>query len=158
MEQQQRGLAWLGGGMLRTFHQPGDFLLCARIGRFMWQVSDRLEQTSLPDFLAGLEHGGGLHGPDMAANTKRIARLRQAWLNLDRYASRNTCYIRALTLFRFLAPQSGSLHIHFGVNPGDNPGDRVHGHAWVSWNGRVLEAPEPVQRGVVEELYVYPVK
>jgi hypothetical protein len=153
---QQRGLAWLGGGLLRTFHQPGDFMLCTRIGRFMQRVPIEMEQTSLPEFLNRLEHRGGLKSDDVSASTARIVRLRQAWLNLDRFASRNTCYIRALTLFRFLAPSAGGLRIHFGVNPGDNPGDRVHGHAWVSWNGQVLEAPEPVERGIVEELYTFP--
>lgn len=156
MADRSRGVSWFFGGLQRTFRQPGDVALCARIGRFMWRVEHELEHTSLPDYLADLEHRGGLAGPDVVADTARIARLRQAWLNLDRFASRNTCYIRALTLFRFLAPEQGRLCIHFGVNPGDDPGDRVHGHAWVSWNGTVLEAPEPVQRGIVDELYVFP--
>jgi hypothetical protein len=122
----------------------------------MRRVASALESVSLPDFLAALEHRGELTDSDVLVSRARIARLRQAWLNLDRYAELNTCYIRTLTLYRFLNPREGLLRIHFGVNPGEDPEDRIHGHAWVTWNGQVLEAPDAVLSGVVTELYAYP--
>lgn len=45
---------------------------------------------------------------------------------------------------------------HFGVEPGADANDRIHGHAWVTLDGELLEAPEPVLAGRVRELYVYP--
>lgn len=45
---------------------------------------------------------------------------------------------------------------HFGVEPGADANDRIRGHAWVTLDGELLEAPEPVLAGRVRELYVYP--
>jgi hypothetical protein len=48
------------------------------------------------------------------------------------------------------------MRIHFGVEPGVSATDRLRGHAWVTVDGALLEAPEPVLAGRVRELYAYP--
>lgn len=60
---------------------------------------------------------------------------------------RNTCYVRALTLYRFIHPGKGNLKIHFGVEPKIPPNDRLRGHAWVTIDGILVEAPTPVLEG-----------
>jgi len=148
-------LRWAWQGFGRTFRQPSDVLLCLRIGCFLCALPYRLERSPLPDILRQVAAGRRRAAVDpVDAGVERIARLRQAWLNLPMLAARNTCYVRAITLFRFL-DGGGKLCIHIGVEPGVAPDDRLRGHAWVTHRGRLLEPPEPVLAGRVKELYVY---
>ena len=149
-------LSRLRQGLGRTFKQPSDVLLCLRIGYFLCALPRRLERVPLPEILRRL--GGARRArtwaDDLDAGVERVARLRQAWLNLSALAARNTCYVRAITLFRFL-DGGGHLRIHLGVEQGVSADDRLRGHAWVTHHGRLLEPPEPVLAGRVKELYVY---
>ncbi len=150
-------LPWIWQGLGRTFRQPSDVLLCLRIGYFLCVLPRRLERLPLPEILRRIGASGrraGATANPIDADVERVARLRQAWLNLPRLAARNTCYVRAITLFRFL-DGGGKLCIHIGVEPGVAADDRLRGHAWVTHQGRLLEPPEPVVAGRVKELYVY---
>jgi len=138
-------------GFARTFHRPADLMLAFRIGVFLWQLPRRLDRQPLDSLLRELAEGS-----DLQSDAQRISRIRQAWLASPLFRERNTCYIRALTLYRFLGDQRNSKRIHFGVEPGMRPGDRIHGHAWVTLDGDVLEAPEPLLSGRVRELYSFP--
>ncbi len=66
------------------------------------------------------------------------------------------CYVRALTLYRFLDPGAALLRIHFGVEPGVDAADRLRGHAWISVGGDIFETPDPVRAGRVREIYGHP--
>jgi hypothetical protein len=88
-------------------------------------------------------------------DVSRISRIRQAWLASPLFSSRNTCYVRAFTLYRFLDAGNAQMAIHFGVEPGVEEGDRLRGHAWVTLDGELLEAPEPVLAGRVKELFTH---
>ena len=143
-------------GLTRTFRQPADVVLALRIGVFLWRLPRRLDRQPLDGVLRELATESGDASSDLHSDAQRISRLRQAWLASPLFRARNTCYIRALTLFRFLAHDGRSLRIHFGVEPGTHPGDRVRGHAWVTAGEEVLEAPEPLLSGRVSELYAFP--
>ena len=143
-------------GLRRTFDSPWDVPLCLRIGWFVWRLPASMERRPLPEVLAGIRQPMGDAGEAIDGQVGRIGRLRQAWLNLPSLAARNTCYVRAITLYRFLRPDRGTLRIHFGVEPGVSPDDRVRGHAWVTHEGDLLEPPEPVVAGRVREIYVFP--
>lgn len=146
----------IGRGFARTFHRPADLVLAARIGVFLWLIPRRLDRQPLDRVLRELATESRDASSDVYSDARRISRLRQAWLASPLFRARNTCYIRALTLFRFLADDSRSMRIHFGVEPGTDPGDRVRGHAWVTVGEEVLEAPEPLLAGRVSELYAFP--
>ena len=143
-------------GFRRTFRSPRDVELAFRIGAFVWNLPRRLERLPLDRLLRELEATRGLPASNPHAAVERIARLRQAWLASPFLRARNTCYVRAITLYRFLDAGGRRLRIHFGVEPGVNAGDRVRGHAWVTVDGELLEPPEPLLAGRVRELYAYP--
>lgn len=143
-------------GFARTFHRPTDLVLAFRIGVFLWLLPRRLDRQPLDRLLRELASESRDGSSDLHADAQRISRLRQAWLASPLFRERNTCYIRALTLYRFLDDGRSSIRIHFGVEPGMNTEDRIHGHAWVTVNGDVFEAPEPLLSGRVRELYSFP--
>jgi hypothetical protein len=131
-------------------------VLCLRIGHFVWRLPRLLDVRPLPEVLAAIRQPPGRSAEDVDRQVARVGRLRQAWLNLPPLAARNTCYVRAITLYRFLGAGGGALRIHFGVEPGVSADDRVRGHAWVTHGGELLEPPEPVVAGRVREIYAYP--
>jgi hypothetical protein len=138
------------------FRQPGDVALTVRIGWCLWRLPRRLERGELPALLADLRAAPRPAAADPAAAGQRIARLRQQWWRLPAFRRRNTCYMRALVLYRFLDPGTRPMRIHFGVTPGADPLDRLHGHAWVTVDGEIFEAPAPVLAGNVREIYRHP--
>jgi len=147
---------WAADGVLsgirRTFQEPGDAALAARIGFFLLLIARRLDKTSLVELLKEMDEKQGT----AVKGVERITRLRQAWLASPVLSARNTCYVRAMTLYRFLDGGDRDKRIHFGVEPGVSASDRLHGHAWVTLDAELLEAPEPVLAGRVRELYAYP--
>lgn len=136
----------------RTFLAPGDVILALRIGWFLYRLPPHMARTALPELL----DGWALSRRPRQCAAERILRLRRPWL-AHVFPSHNTCYVRALCVYRFLtADARRSMRIHFGVEPGIEPGDRLRGHAWVTLDGELLEAPEPVLAGRVQEIYSHP--
>jgi hypothetical protein len=149
---------WAADGIVRglrsTIRRPSDAVLAARIGLFIARMPRRLARRPLDQLLNEVDlERRSANGRTESAGVDRISILRQAWLASPLFRNRNTCYLRAFVLYRFLDVGSGKLAIHFGVEPGMNESDRLHGHAWVSLAGDVLEAPEPVLAGRVTELF-----
>jgi hypothetical protein len=147
-----RGLSWR---IHRAFRQPSDLWLALRIGHFLWYAPARMARSALPSLLAELAAAPRPAAPDLGAGMERITRLRGLWLRRRRFHSRNTCYLRALTLFRFLDGSHRRVRIHFGVEPGAG-GERHRGHAWVTIDGELWEAPEANTAGRVQEIFAYP--
>ena len=139
-----------------VLRQPGDWLLGLRIGWFLWQLPPQMEQLALPVLLERLRTAPRPPAADAVGAVARIARLRQPWLNHPPLASRNTCYMRALTLYRFVDPRGRALRIHFGIEPGVDARDRLRGHAWITVNDEVFEPPDPLLAGRVREIYCHP--
>jgi len=123
----------------RTFRRPADVWLTLRIGWFVWRAPADLGGRDLPSFLDRLQRARRPPAPDPASAYERVARLRQPWLHLPGLRGRNTCYVRALTLYRFLDPGAGDLELHLAVEDGYDAGDRLHGHAWVSVDSVAFE-------------------
>ena len=140
----------------RMFKTPGDILLTIRIGLFVFRLPRATQKSDLPSLLKKFRQASGPLAVDLDTGVARIARLRQPWFRLPYLGTRNTCYVRALTLYRFLNIPGSSIKIHFGVEPPRIPGEHTRGHAWVTANGKMLEPPDPVVSGRVKELYVYP--
>ena len=82
-----------------------------------------------------------------------MVRLTRRWLRLVPLRPRDTCYLRSLVLFRFVDARGGDLCLHFGVDEPRTPGERLHGHAWVSLNGEPLNPPETLVEGRLREMY-----
>ncbi len=138
--------------MHRTFLVPGDVVLALQIGWFLHRLPRRMARTALPQLLDQLRQS---RRPGYCP-LERVLRLRGPWLSRV-LPSHNTCYVRALCVYRFLTPGLGRImRVHFGVEPGVDPGDRLRGHAWVTVDGELLEAPEPVVAGRVKEIYSHP--
>ncbi len=92
--------------------------------------------------------GVGVHGrsfPRLAAWATRVEPAaptpavdveRIAWLvGVAARATRFKCLVRSLTLSRVLARRGIATSVQIGVRPGDR---ELLAHAWVEWNGRVL--------------------
>ena len=136
--------------------QPGDIALALRIGMFFWTAALDLERRDLPAFLDRLRRSPRPAARNLQSSVERITRLRQPWVRLALFRGRDTCYTRALVLYRFLDAGPHRMRIHFGVEPGMDPKDRLRGHAWVTTDGEIVEAPDPVREGRVREIYVHP--
>jgi hypothetical protein len=139
----------------RSLRDFRELPLMLRIGLFVLSVPRELGRIDLTDFLHTLRGAQRVNVGRSTAGFEQVARLRQFWLSLPVLRWRNTCYVRALTLYRFLDCGKGDLRIHFGVEPGVRPYDRLRGHAWVTFDGHVLEERAVLERPV-REIYVHP--
>jgi transglutaminase superfamily protein len=124
-----------------TIKSVSDLPWLARIGWFVLRLPTDVENSHLDDFLAKLEKSVRPEAADPRAGAERIARLRHPWLRVPGLRSRDTCYVRALTLYRFLDSGPHDLQLRVGVEWHDRPGGVLRGHAWVTLDGGVLEGP-----------------
>ena len=135
--------------------QPRDLWLLLRIAIFLRTAPARLERQGLAAMLRVMEGRPRPLCTDPAAGVRRIARLRNFVLRQPGFHSRDTCYLRALTLFRFLDAGGRDLRFQLAVEPGEADG-RQHGHAWITVSGESFEPPEAVQHGRTTHLFAYP--
>jgi len=135
----------------RTIRRPADIPFAVRVGWFLCSAPSSLERRDLTAFLHRLRRRRRPRAHDVAADYERIARLRTPWLRLPGLRARNTCYLRALTLYRFLDARDASVKLHLGVEERVDRNERLHGHAWVTVDGIVLEeGPATISRPVRE--------
>lgn len=127
--------------LARTVRHPEDILWLARIGWFVLRLPMNVERTHLSAFLGQLRTAPRPPAIDPIAGAERIARLRTPWLRSPGLRSRDTCYVRALTLYRFLDPAGHDVSLRVGAEWFDRPGGILRGHAWVALDGTVLEGP-----------------
>lgn len=139
----------------RTFRAPGDVLWCLRIGAFLWRAPARMERLPLPEFLARQTRASRVPAAGIEEGIERIARLQGVWLRRRALRAHDTCYLRALCLFRFLDAGGGMLRIHFGVEPALRDGRR-RGHAWVTVDGVPYGVPEGIDGDALNEILVFP--
>jgi hypothetical protein len=124
-----------------TVKSASDIPWLVRIGWFVLRLPTNVENSHLDDFLAKQELAPRPPATDPHAATERIARLRHPWLRVPGLRSRDTCYVRALALYRFLDPGAHDVQLRVGVEWHDHPGGVLRGHAWVTLDGQVLEGP-----------------
>lgn len=136
----------------RMFHEPSDLWFAASIGLFIWRAPDIMRRRNLRVFLGELRALPRPKAASAAESLERIQRLRQLCLRFPAMRSRDTCYVRALTLYRFLEAGANQVSIHFGIEEKEDPLERLRGHAWVSVNGRLFEGPPEVITANIKEV------
>ena len=140
---------------------PGDILLLAQVGYFIWHTPRRLERMPLPELLADLRAAKRRASsrpprPDPAPSVARINRLSGPWFRLTPLRSYNTCYLRALMYYRFLDAERHDLKIHFVVEPPRAHEQRLRGHAWVTVGDTAIEPPLPEVMARTRSIYTFP--
>lgn len=126
----------------RMFSTPADIPLALQIGYFIWRVPSELEITHLSGMLDGFRQDRRPHASSLDAGVERLMRLSEPWLRRRFFRARNTCYLRAMILYRYLDSGGEDMSIHYVIEPPRDTGDRLHGHAWVTVSGEVLDVED----------------
>ncbi|MFN2449583.1 MAG: lasso peptide biosynthesis protein [Candidatus Baltobacteraceae bacterium] len=141
---------WTPRGIAQRFRavvgHPRNLPLFVQVGWFIATAPNRMAKTELSSFVRTLREGA-LRRADRGT----LSRMRAFWL-VRFFPRHNTCYIRAMTLYRFLQCDTGRLRLHFGIEHRSNSRERLHGHAWVSHDGSVIEGPPIAFTGGVREI------
>ncbi len=140
----------------RIVKRPSDIWFALQIGYFIWRAPALLRQRNLREFLADLRTLPRPAATDTKSSLERILRLRKLCLRLRLLRSRDTCYVRALTLYRFLDAGAHVVSIHFGIEEKDDPRERLRGHAWVSVDGEFFGGPPEVFNARIREVPLIP--
>jgi hypothetical protein len=140
------------GVIARALRSPADGWLMIRMGVFIAWLPEKVRRTNVVHYFRELATAPRPRAQTIERSYDRIARLRAACLSMPRLWRRDTCYIRALTLLRFLDPGEHHVRVHFGVEQSQSKTERLRGHAWVSVDGRPFEAPDVVFQGRIREV------
>ena len=127
---------------------PADAVLTVRIALFIARLPADLGRQDVASFLRELRSSPRPPCADVHAGVARVKRIRDAVLSLPRYWQRNTCYVRALTLYRFVDAGERRLRLHFGIERQE----RLHGHLWLTLDRELLEAPDGVMLSALREV------
>jgi hypothetical protein len=74
-----------------------------------------------------------------------------AVLSLPRFWRMNTCYVRALIIYRFLPAADHDVLLHIGIEQRGEARE-LHGHAWLTLDDELLEAPDDVLLSSLREV------
>ncbi len=136
--------------------RPQDVILGIQIGLFILKAPTLLKRRELSEFLQSLREPQRKGVGPIRSDMESVVRLRSRWLRLPVFGSHNTCYVRALTLFRFLDAPGKRVLIHFGIEQRDDRAERLRGHAWVTVDGEVVEGPQAEITGRLVEIPISP--
>ena len=146
---------WTPHGLMQRYRrivcEPGDLRLCWQIAVFVARAPRLIETQDLRSFIDGLRSD-----PAPRGRYAQVARLRSFVLSKPWFARANTCYVRALTLYRFLDERDGDIGLHFGIERRACVSDRLHGHAWITLKGKMLEGPPEAVEGRIREIRLLP--
>ena len=134
--------------VLRLATRPKEAVLALHMAAFIARLPNLLAQSDLPTLLRRVREER--HVPRASFETIRV--IRGICLRVAPLANRNTCYVRALTLYRYVDAPDAELALHLGIEHRDAAHTRLHGHAWVTRNGSILEAPASVTDGKIFEI------
>jgi len=141
----------------KTILQPGDLVLMVQIGFFIWRIPASLKKQNLKQFLEEIHKSSRPKTDKFQDSVERIIRLRKPWLRLNKLKSYDTCYVRALTLFRFADAQGEDIKLHFVAERKEKNKDRLKGHAWITIADKIIEEPSLLsEQGKVKEIFSYP--
>jgi hypothetical protein len=135
-----------------ALRHPGDVPLALRLGWFLLRAPTDLEDRDLRAFLAEVRDAPRPPAADAYQGMQRVVRVRRALLSLPILRRRDTCYLRALSLYRFLDGAGRQVAFHLGVEPPRKTGERLRGHAWVTLDGELLEGPPDADLARVVEV------
>jgi hypothetical protein len=133
---------------------PQDIVLAVRIAWFVNRLPGDLARRDVATFLRDLRRPNAARrnvGRDVYAEARHIRRIAMAVLSLPRYWQRNTCYVRALVIYHFLAATDHDVVLHLGIEQ-RGPERELHGHAWLTLDGALLEAPDDVLLSSLREV------
>jgi hypothetical protein len=136
--------------------RPEDLRFALQLGWFLWRAPAGMQASHLAELLdqtARLPRPAAL---SPQASLERIERLSRPWLRLPWLRASNTCYLRALLLYRFLDPGDLPMQIVYAVEPDRTPGARLRGHAWVSVGDQPLGLADATIPARSRPLYVHP--
>lgn len=134
---------------------PRDVMLAVRIAWFVRRLPDALARRDVASFLQGLRKMNASRRKgrrrDVRAEAGHIRRIAMAVLSLPRFWRMNTCYVRALVIYRFLPAADHDVLLHIGI---EQRGERreLHGHAWLTLDDELLEAPDDVLLSSLREV------
>lgn len=135
---------------LRLARRPSDAFLLLHMAMFIATTPRLLSKGDLRKALGRIRTTGRI----TRASYERIQLLRGICLRFGPLVKSNTCYVRALTLYRYLDAPDDRVAVHFGIElqkPGD---ERLHGHAWVTVDGKILEGPPAALEGRIREIRI----
>ena len=135
---------------------PDDLHFALQLGWFLWRAPSGMQASHLAELLDQMARLPRPAAPSPHAGLERILRLSGPWLRLPWLRARNTCYLRALLLYRFLDPGDQPMQIVYAVEPDPTPGARLRGHAWVSVGGQPLGLEDATIPARSRPLYVHP--
>jgi Transglutaminase-like superfamily len=133
-------------------HSPADALLFVQICAFIVRLPAIVRRTDVPTFFERIGTAPRPKARSFEAGYRRVARLREAALSMPRLWRRDTCYLRAVTLYRFLDSRGHRVRVHFGVEQSSSPEQRLRGHAWISVDDALFEAPDAVRLRRIHEV------
>ncbi|MHB0914244.1 MAG: lasso peptide biosynthesis B2 protein [Thermoleophilia bacterium] len=95
----------------------------------------KIRRNSLPELLQRIDSGVGSGPRDEAVmvRTVKIVDLLLSYRPLLRYGK---CFLRSLTLFKFLRLQGWPVSICFGVRRSEDDDSGITGHSWLVYNGK----------------------
>jgi hypothetical protein len=142
---------WIAARLRDIIREPADAVLAIRIGWFLWRAPHVLGRRHLHAYLRELERRRPRSRLPAEVQIARIERIRQAWLRRSFFRQRDSCYLRSLTLYRFLDVGDEPMHLHFGVEERDDARERRRAHVWISVGTRTYEGP-PTTAGALREV------
>jgi hypothetical protein len=125
---------------------PRDVVLAIRIAWFVRRLPEALAQRDVATFLQGLRKMNASRRNargDVRADARHIRRIAVAVLSLPRLWRMNTCYVRALIIYHFLPAADHDMLLHIGIEQRGEQRE-LHGHAWLTVDDELLEAPDDV--------------
>lgn len=138
--------------LAQAVRSPSDALLLLEIGIFIALLPRSIGRSDIPMFLCEMDRARRPRALTIERAYERIARLRNACFVMPRLWRHDTCYVRALTLYRFLDAGEHCMQVHVGVEQAQLHTDRLHGHAWVSIDGQFFEVPAAVHERRIREI------
>lgn len=137
--------------LIRLVRRPHDIWLAINIGAFIIRAPRLIARTDLRSLLERLRANERLIRVPRSSR-ERVAFVRSWWLSKPFFRKYDTCYVRAMTLYRFLDAPDNDIAMHFGIEKRTNSGERLRSHAWVTLRGSLLEGPRIVLEGRVREI------
>ena len=147
-----RALTRCANTIAAAVRSPADAVLFVCICAFIVRLRGDVRRLDVPAFFRMLRDAPRPRARSFERDYQRIVRLRDAALAMPRLWRRDTCYVRALTLYRFLDAGERRIQVHFGVEQPASSAERLRGHAWISVDGRLFEAPDAVRFRRVHEV------
>lgn len=113
----------------------------------------QIRRKSLPELLSDIDSGIG-PGPRDEAVMLRTVKITDLLLDFRPLRRYGRCFLRSLTLFKYLRRQGWPVEIAFGVRRADDGSGTLSGHSWLVLNDSMFL--EKLENGKYHETFHYP--